>query len=49
MCGGYSKSNPLSQMYKLPTRHIVNRDDFISKFRMTNMSEEEVRASTVTG
>lgn len=27
----------------------INRDDFISKFRMTNLTEQEVRASTVTG
>ncbi|KAK5125757.1 hypothetical protein LTR85_012033 [Meristemomyces frigidus] len=27
----------------------INRDDFISKFRMTNLSEEEIKGSTVTG
>ena len=27
----------------------INRDDFISKFRMTNMTDEDIRASTVTG
>jgi len=27
----------------------VNRDDYISRYRMTNMSEEDIRASTVTG
>jgi hypothetical protein len=31
------------------TKRSVNRDDFISKFRMTNMSDAEVRATTVTG
>ena len=27
----------------------INRDDFISKFKLTNMSREEVLAATVTG
>ena len=27
----------------------IGRDDYMSRFRMTNLSEEEVRASTVTG
>lgn len=27
----------------------VNRDDFISRYRMTNMSDKDIRASTVTG
>lgn len=27
----------------------INRDDFISKYRATNMTEEDIRASTVTG
>lgn len=29
--------------------HPVNRDDYISKFRMSAMSDEEIRGSTVTG
>ena len=28
---------------------LVSRDDFISKYRMTNLSKEEIAASTVTG
>nr|OQO25890.1 hypothetical protein B0A51_06155 [Rachicladosporium sp. CCFEE 5018] len=27
----------------------INRDDYISKYRMTNLSKEEIEASTVTG
>ena len=27
----------------------INHDDYISKYRMTNLSAEEIRASTVTG
>lgn len=27
----------------------INRDDFISKYRQTNMTPEEIQASTVTG
>ena len=27
----------------------INRDDFISRYRQTNMSREEIEASTVTG
>jgi trimethyllysine dioxygenase len=27
----------------------INRDDFISRFRMTNLTDEEIRNSTVTG
>jgi len=27
----------------------VNRDDFISKYRMTNLTKEQIAASTVTG
>ena len=27
----------------------VNRDDFISKFKLTNMTREEVLKATVTG
>ncbi|QIW95192.1 hypothetical protein AMS68_000710 [Peltaster fructicola] len=32
-----------------PGKCLFNRDDFISKLRMTNLSSEEIRASTVTG
>ena len=39
----------LSVAHHLLITLAVNRDDFISKYRMTNMSEEEIRASTVTG
>ena len=28
---------------------LVSRDDFISKYRMTNLSKEDIAASTVTG
>lgn len=27
----------------------INRDDFVSRYRQTNMTPEDIRASTVTG
>jgi hypothetical protein len=55
MCGGYSKSATFfGQIYQVPCSanqlcDPVSRDDFISKYRMTNLTKEEIAASTVTG
>lgn len=40
----------VSSRWKLTVdRDLVNRDDFISKYRMTNYTKEQIAASTVTG
>lgn len=56
MCGGYSTClipgfHDLKDVGRgvHANYHIVNRDDFISKYRMTNLTKEEIVASTVTG
>lgn len=57
MCGGYSKLFPSSLIcLSLPRRKrliavcsVVNRDDWISKYRMTNFSKEKVMAATFVG
>jgi trimethyllysine dioxygenase len=55
MCGGYSKSAMFSEqisqvLCSADQRCVpVSRDDFISKYRMTNLGKEEIAASTVTG
>jgi hypothetical protein len=55
MCGGYSKfATFFEQTSRVPCSadqlyDLVSRDDFISKYRMTNLSKEEIAVSTVTG
>jgi len=49
MCGGYSRCYGGKTWMIAANKSLVNRDDFISKYRMTNLSEDEIRASTVTG
>lgn len=47
MAGGYSKY--ISRLFGAGLTMTVNRDDFISKFKLTNFSRDEVLAATVTG
>lgn len=49
MCGGYSKSSLLIEYRVILTLVAVNHDDFISKYRTSNLSAEELAGSTVTG
>jgi hypothetical protein len=52
MCGGYSTLlRPLFFILRLKLTGLdpVNRDDYISKYRMTNLTKEQIAASTVTG
>lgn len=52
MCGGYSKITQVLYRHVHDSDRVcyaVNRDDFISKYRMTNISKKEIEASTVTG
>jgi hypothetical protein len=52
MCGGYSKFHSMvlfTSRQELTCFSTVNRDDFISKYRMLNLTKEEHAASTMTG
>jgi len=42
MCGGYSMYRTLHYYYSISNPDPVNRDDFISRFKMTNYGREEV-------
>jgi hypothetical protein len=41
MCGGYSKFGSDLAWY-VTNNSLVNRDDFISRYKMTNRGREEV-------
>jgi hypothetical protein len=52
MCGGYSKFHSMvlfTSRQELTCFSTVSRDDFISKYRMLNLTKEEHAASTMTG
>ena len=42
MCGGYSKPFHVSLPWSAAEIFLVNHDDFMSRYRMTNFSREEV-------
>jgi hypothetical protein len=42
MCGGYSEYSHFFSLFSTADRELVNRDDFISRFKVLKYGREEI-------